>query len=85
VEFEAGEHEQHWPAGATQYGAQRSARPRDGGSPVPSPTRNRFDCGSEGNCWAVRHQQRFALRHSRLWAACRLHPAGEPVRRLGYG
>jgi len=27
VEFEAGEHEQHWPA-----------RPRDGGSPVPSPS-----------------------------------------------
>jgi len=35
VEFEAGEHEQHWPAGATRHGDQRSARPRDGGSRSP--------------------------------------------------
>ncbi len=38
MEFEPGEHERHWPAGATRHGDQRSARPRDGGSPVPSPT-----------------------------------------------
>ncbi len=50
----------------------------------PLPSTSRFDCGSEGNCWSAGHQQRFAPRHSRHLAACRLRPAWEPVRRLGY-